>query len=161
MAGKNALDMLLEDHQRIRALFAKLEHVADEGEYQQLTLQLCKEVTQHDFVERNVLYPRVAHSVPNGAHLSSHGIKEHEKVEKILDAIAGGKDSYRSMMGQLKNTLHSHFDDEEKNIIPRVRETISSNELESVTQAVVKHKASAPKTMAEFNAWKQQTAGTL
>src|SRR6185437_15902150 len=125
---KNAIDLLMTDHREMESLFSKAQ--AGVGD-QEVVEKIVRELSIHDAIERELLYPLVREKIPSeGERLAEHSLDEHEKVARLLADIEKANDSERrGLLAELMSDVKEHVAEEESQIFPKLRTVTTETEL--------------------------------
>mmetsp|Transcript_6072 Transcript_6072/g.10472 ORF Transcript_6072/g.10472 Transcript_6072/m.10472 type:complete len:169 (+) Transcript_6072:72-578(+) len=154
---RNAFDMLLEDHNRVRTLLSKFDEAKSHGEKETIIEQVAKEIIAHDFLERTIVYPCLAIQVEKGVELTQHSVKEHEQVEDLVEKAEKIKHHPErkqalDLMHKLRDLFLHHIEEEEKELFPKLREHIKGHQLKLISEDIINAKPNAPTTSEAFKA---------
>ena len=124
----DAIDILLQDHQRVRKLFADFEKLdRDEDDaVQELVETTIGELQVHSMLEEELFYPAVRAQVEDDAteDLLNEAEVEHEAVEEIiskLQELDPADPMYRAYFTVLREYVKHHVEEEENALFDRVK----------------------------------------
>lgn len=122
----DAVDLLTEDHARIVAFLARFDDLVSSGR-QKATLveRVCDEIELHARVEEEIFYPTVR-ALITADELMDEAAVEHEVAHSLvlqLRSLRPGDFRYDAKVRVLSAYVRHHFECEEENMFPRVRET--------------------------------------
>ncbi|HEX9050795.1 MAG TPA: hemerythrin domain-containing protein [Anaeromyxobacter sp.] len=129
----DAIAYLRDQHQEIHSLFDQIETAARTQTRRRLWRKLVDLLAVHTAVEEMIFYP-AAH-VAAVEELLPRAIGGHASTERIVaDIVAAGLGSDRAAakLALLKERKRRHAEEEERELFPRVRELLTSGELELV-----------------------------
>jgi hemerythrin superfamily protein len=144
MTEKNVVELLVEQHDKIREMFATVES-AKGNDRQQAFEKLRQFLAVHETAEEMVVHPS-ARRHGAGEVVESRLAEEHEAKEVLsdLDGMSvddpGFDDRFRSLM----QMVLAHAESEENEEFPRLLEEASSAELKLMQAAVQAAEAVAP-----------------
>ena len=122
----DAIELLIEDHARIAALFARFDDRLSSGRQKAaLVERICDEIELHARVEEEIFYPTVRALIAAN-ELMDEAAVEHEVAHALvlqLRSLRPGDFRYDAKVRVLSTYTRHHFECEEENIFPRVRET--------------------------------------
>jgi hemerythrin superfamily protein len=142
---KDTIEVLVTDHRAIEALFSKLE--PGNGGRQELIRTLVRELSIHDTVEKQVLYPVIRRQVPKGDRLADKALSEHQRVEELLASIDRAQSEgrfYERQLVSLITKVRQHIQEEEETIFPPLRKAVSRQFLLQMRDELDKAKRIAP-----------------
>jgi len=142
---RDAIQVLTDDHREVEGLFQKVEGGATGKK--DVVAKIVRELSIHDAIEREYLYPAVKKYIPNqGEHLAEHSLDEHEKVARLLADIEDADDTIRQgeLLRELIPDVKSHVKEEEGQIFPGLRSAMSASELAELGSKLEEAKAKAP-----------------
>lgn len=140
----NALEVLRNDHDKVRQLFKHFESVNDETEHRRLAELIKTELQAHAHIEDSIFYPALDDTDSEDiSELVDEALDAHHGIETLLDAIErlnrDGQD-LRSKMLELKEQVEHHATQEEKDMFSRARELLSADDLEEIGQELESEK---------------------
>ena len=112
----NAIDLLIQDHNEVRALFKRFEdaHEAeDTEEMSTVASSIFEELEVHTTIEEEIFYPAVHDTDGDISEVVDEGVQEH------------------------------HADEEEKEMFPDVREELGEERLNELGEQMEERKATA------------------
>ena len=130
----NALDLLSEDHKKVKELFEEAEN-ADGKAQQKIFDQIKQELETHTRIEETIFYPAVQqHEKLKDMVLES--LEEHKQVKTLLkemDALASESDKFEPKLKLLMENVEHHAEEEEEGkMFPQLRDLIDEQELEDL-----------------------------
>lgn len=142
MAG--VVSLIKDDHKKLEAVFRKLE--GQDPDVAALLRQVSELLIPHSKAEEAVVYPAIKSIVPEGGEDVDDGIEEHHHVEETLsqlldsDPSAPGVDGLiAAMIGEVRH----HVEEEENEILPRLAEGASNEQLSQLGEDFTSAKARA------------------
>lgn len=132
----NGIDLILADHRTVDSLFAQFEATLD-GTVIGVIIDKLK---AHDDAEHAALYPLAGH-VLGDADLIERSAAAHSMVKKQIDVIttlegAPLVEAFRA----LRAIVEEHVADEEKNLLPRLAEQATAQQLEGLGARILQAK---------------------
>jgi len=123
--GPNAIDMLTEDHAKVRKMFKQFEKVkeGDDAEKAELVRQICAELSVHAQIEEEIFYPAAREAIDE-ADLLDEAEVEHASVKQLIADLEGmqpGDELYDAKVTVLGEYVEHHVKEEEKQIFPKVK----------------------------------------
>lgn len=129
----NALEVLKQDHQKVKKLFEQAEE-ADQELQRQLFQQIKTELETHAHIEETVFYPAMEKH-EELQEMVSEALEEHQEVKTVLREMESSVegDDFESQLTDLMDSVEHHAEDEEEGkMFPRIREIVSSDDLEQL-----------------------------
>jgi hemerythrin superfamily protein len=129
----DALELLKQDHAKVKKLFEKAESV-DEREQNRIFTQIKTELEIHAHIEESVFYPAMQR-YDELKEMVAESLKEHSSLKTLLQAMATLSDSedFEDKLEELIDSVEHHAEDEEEGkMFPKVRELVSAKELEKL-----------------------------
>jgi len=133
----DALELLKEDHQKVKELFEEAEGTEDQKEKNRIFSEIQSELETHARIEETVFYPAMQqHEELKEMVLES--IEEHRQIKTLLKEIDNLKSDSEKFEPKLKvlmeNVEHHAEEEEESKMFPKVREICSAEDLEQLGQ---------------------------
>lgn len=126
-----AIAMLMEDHQRVRQLFAEFKKIKDAGDAAdakavrnqkaELVTKICQELLVHAQLEEELFYPAARAAIDDQA-LMDEATVEHSVVKDLITqllAMAPGDDLYDAKVTVLAESVEHHVKEEEGSMFPQ------------------------------------------
>jgi len=129
----DALELLKQDHARVKKLFDKTE-TADEREQRHIFTQIKTELEIHAEVEENIFYPAMQR-YDELKQMVAESLKEHNDIKTLLQEMAtlsGGEDFDDKLEELIDNVEHHAEDEEEGKMFPKIRELVAAHELQKL-----------------------------
>lgn len=146
--AKNAVDLLIEDHDRLKSLFKKLEEVPEEqqSEREQLLAKIEKEVQIHTDLEEEIFYPAFQKATEDhdDEMMVFEAKEEHEVVDMELPRVKRTDSStiqFEARAKVLRELITHHLEEEEKEMFPRAKKLLTDDILEELAQEMEKRRA--------------------
>jgi hemerythrin superfamily protein len=140
-AGTDAIDILEDDHERIKQLLSEL--VEAEDDRRQAVLDELKAIlTIHNATEENLVYPAVRFMAKRGVESDKlyHQQDEAKVAVWELDMLAEG-DEFGKQAAALQSAVLAHIRKEEETEFPHLREAAGASGLRDLTAAVREFRA--------------------
>jgi hemerythrin superfamily protein len=121
----NAINMLTEDHAKVRKMFKQFEKMkeGDDAEKAELVRQICTELTVHAQIEEEIFYPAAREAIDESDLLDEAEV-EHASAKQLiseLDGMQPGDELYDAKVTVLGEYVEHHVKEEEKEIFPKVK----------------------------------------
>jgi hemerythrin-like domain-containing protein len=145
-AGRNALDLLKQDHQEVDKLFKQYEELkdgADDSEKEDLVSQICDALSVHAQIEEAIFYPAARQALPEeeGQDLLNEAAVEHQTLKDIIARLEAAPTSdplYDAGVKVLSEYTKHHVREEEDELFPKLKS--SDMDLEAVGQQLAQRK---------------------
>jgi hemerythrin-like domain-containing protein len=136
----NAIQLLKEDHKKVRGLLAELEATTARGTKKrtQLLATIATELRVHTKIEEEIFYPalREAGEKSDDEKMYFEALEEHRAAGELvlpdLEHTAPDSEKFSGRAKVLKELVEHHADEEEKEMFPRARMLLSAAELASL-----------------------------
>ncbi len=125
------VELVLEDHHTVAALFDKLQAATSADDQIALYAQVKDALERHASAEEKVLYPRVRKEVPDGKEESKDAIEEHDQIRESLKEVEehdAGSELFTLAVAQLVATTKHHVGVEESELLPDFRKNGDATE---------------------------------
>ncbi|MUL41174.1 hemerythrin domain-containing protein [Streptomonospora sp. PA3] len=146
--GNDLIEVIISDHRTVEGVFSQLEQGAgDPAERKGMVDHVITELVRHSVAEEQYMYPAARKALPDGDRIADHEIEEHAEAERVMKQLSGldAQDPrFEELLSTLMSDIRHHVEDEENDLLPRLREACSRQELEELGQKVLQAKKSAP-----------------
>jgi hemerythrin superfamily protein len=129
----DALELLKQDHAKVKVLFEEAESV-DQKEQRAIFNRIKTELEIHTQIEESVFYPAMQR-FNDLKEMVRESLEEHNKVKTLLKEMAnlsGGEEFEDKLEELIDNVEHHAEEEEEGKMFPKVRELVSAAELEKL-----------------------------
>jgi hemerythrin superfamily protein len=131
----NALELLKEDHHKVKELFQQAESTEDQKEKRRIFDEIQSELETHARIEEEVFYPAMQeHEELKSIVLES--LEEHKQVKTLLremDNLKSDSEKFEPKFSVLKENVEHHAEEEEEGkMFPKVRELCDEQELDEL-----------------------------
>lgn len=156
----DAIVILKDDHQQIRKVFKDFAAAGENAEVRkgQLVDRMIELLTQHTYIENEVMYPRVRELLPELEDDVLESYEEHHVADVLVTELAAMKPSDERFDAKttvlIENVSH-HMDEEEQDWFPKVREGLGRKALQEIGEAMLEAKKKAPKRPSQPSALKK------
>ena len=120
---KQVIDMLTDDHARVKRLFSRGEKVSDDHEQlQPIVEEACNALTQHAEIEEEFVYPAL--EAADDEHLIAEAHVEHNSAKQLiadLQSMDPDDERYFATFKVLGEYVKHHVGEEEGEIFPLAR----------------------------------------
>lgn len=144
---RDVIEVLTHDHHEVEEMFVELEATTDPDARRKLADRVIIELVRHSVAEEQYVYPAAREFLPDGDDLVDHEIEEHSEAEqtmKDLESLDAEDPRFDRLLAQLMEEIRHHIRDEEQDLFPRLRDTLSSEQLGKLGAQVEKAKKLAP-----------------
>lgn len=142
------IDVIIADHREVERVFTELEQGAIAPERRkELVDHVIVELVRHSVAEEQHMYPAAREALPDGDQVVDHELQEHAEAERVMKDLEGLKPTdprFEELLLTLMTDIRHHIQDEEANLLPRLREACSPQQLQELGDKVVSAKRSAP-----------------
>lgn len=135
----NAIDLLVEDHERVKDILTRLTESTERAvkTRTELLQKLEMEVTIHTQLEEQILYPAYKEAGGKEELKMYHEAKEeHRTVDSLvlpdLKATDPGSVEFSGRAKVCKELLEHHIEEEEEEMFPKARELFDKARLEEM-----------------------------
>jgi len=132
----DALELLKDDHQRMRSLFEQIEGTDDPATRQELLDQIDTELEIHAHIEETIFYPALE-NFDELRDMVEKAWDEHAEITALLkglEELGVDSDAFAEDLTALIETVELHVEDEEEELFPSVREIIAASALEDLAE---------------------------
>lgn len=131
----DALELLKEDHQKVKELFEQAEETGDQKEKEKIFSEIQAELETHARIEETVFYPAMQqHEELKDMVLES--IEEHRQIKTLLkeiDNLKSDSEKFEPKLAVLmENVEHHAEEEEEEKMFPKIRKICSQEDLEKL-----------------------------
>lgn len=128
----DALELLKEDHEKVKALFEEAEGSEDPTERNRIFSEIQADLETHARIEETVFYPAMQeHEELKEMVLES--IEEHRQIKTLLkeiDNLKSNSEKFEPKMKVLMENVEHHAEEEEEGkMFPKIREICSQEDL--------------------------------
>lgn len=141
----DALEILRQDHQKVKELFKQGQQTQDKKQQKQIMKEIRAELETHARIEETIFYPAMEeHDELKDMVLES--LEEHKQMKTILRELAklsASSERFKPKFKVLKDDVEHHAEEEEEGkMFPIIRKLIQKDELEQLGEELesAKHK---------------------
>ena len=130
----DAIELLIQDHNKVKGLFQQIEAGAKAKQAAELFNQIYHELSVHTIIEEQVFYPAIA-KYPDFAGLLKDAYKEHAEAKLELGDISNldsTSEEWHKKVTKLQKDIEHHVKDEEEKLFPKLRQTMPAPELQEL-----------------------------
>ncbi len=144
----NALQILKQDHDKVRKLFAEFEAADDRASApkQEVARQVFRELQIHSRIEEEIFYPALsAKASSTGKELVEEALDEHAEADELIQELRvmdpDGPD-FAEKFHELVQSVEHHIEEEETDMFPEAERKLGP-ELEELGRELEEERASA------------------
>jgi iron-sulfur cluster repair protein YtfE (RIC family) len=133
----DALELLKEDHERVKELFETAEEAQNLKEKRKIFDKIQTELETHARIEETVFYPAMEkHEELKEMVLES--IEEHKQIKTLLkeiDNLTADSEKFEPKLKVLMENVEHHAEEEEEGkMFPKIEKLLSEEDLEALGQ---------------------------
>lgn len=143
------ITFLTHQHREVNVLFTQLEKMegSTSDDARSLAEQVVIALVKHSVAEEIYLYPAVREHVPGGDAIADHAVGEHDEAEQTmvrLEALKPADADFWPTMRELITEVRHHVEDEENDLLPKLRRACSEQQLQELGKKVQQAEEIAP-----------------
>ncbi len=145
--AQNAIDLLKEDHNKVRKLLKELTDTTTRAEKtrQRLLDQIYKELDAHTKIEEEIFYPAFKQAGGSEhAKIYFEAVEEHRAVDSLvlpdLKKTDPSSEKFSGRAKVLKELIEHHADEEESEMFKEARKALSKDELIALGEKMAERK---------------------
>jgi len=141
----NALEVLKQDHQKVKGLFQEARQGTDRNKRKELFDKIDTELEIHTHIEETIFYPAIEEH-EEFKEMVAEALEEHQEAKMLLDELEElGADNhdFSSKLQQLMEAVEHHVEEEEGEMFPKIRAVFDEDELEQLGQELESAKGTA------------------
>jgi len=132
----NALDMLKQDHQKVKDILDQLEETSERAtkKRSELFARLKDEISTHETIEEEIFYPALREH-EEARELVNEAYEEHQVVDYVLEdmsELSPDDEAWSAKLCVAKENILHHIKEEEGEMFKRAREAFAKDELEDL-----------------------------
>ncbi|HJQ22810.1 MAG TPA: hemerythrin domain-containing protein [Blastocatellia bacterium] len=136
----NAFTLLKEDHERVSAIFEKLEPTTERAvkTREELFARLKTELENHTQIEEQIFYPALKEEEET-RDITLEGIEEHKVVKTLLKEMEGmqvDSEQWTAKLAVLKENVEHHVEEEEGEMFVKARKALPKEKLEALGERI-------------------------
>lgn len=120
------LNMLKEDHQKVKDLLEEFEETEDRREKQRLADAMLMELTIHADLEEDLIYPAIREALDEeDQELMDEALEEHHVVHLLINELKKMKssdDRFDAKVAVLGESVKHHIKEEEGEMFPKAEQ---------------------------------------
>lgn len=141
----DALELLKQDHQKVKELFKQGQQTEDKKQQKQIFKEIKSELETHARIEETIFYPAMEeHDELKDMVLES--LEEHKQLKTVLrelGKLSASSERFKPKFKVLMDDVKHHAEEEEEGkMFPKIRKLIKGDELEQLGEELeaAKHK---------------------
>jgi hemerythrin-like domain-containing protein len=164
--SNDAIVILKDDHKQIRKVFRDFQAADDDATERkgQLVDTMIELLTQHTYIENEVMYPRVRELLPDLEDDVLESYEEHHVADVLVMELAAMKPTDERFDAKttvlIENVTH-HIEEEEQEWFPQVREGLGRKALQEIGEELLAAKKKAPTKPSQPGALKKTVDAVL
>ncbi|HYE64053.1 MAG TPA: hemerythrin domain-containing protein [Pyrinomonadaceae bacterium] len=131
----NAIELLKKDHAEAMNMIEQIESVENgtpTGDAGMSTFNRLKEaLTLHTRMEEQIFYPALENHDAT-RDLISESYEEHRRVDGLLNELSAPGDQWENQLGELKESISHHVDEEENRLFPQAERILGQDRLQEM-----------------------------
>ena len=153
----DAIVLLKNDHKEIRKLFTQFEKAGENAHAAKgkLVDRMIELLTQHTYIENEVMYPRVRALLPELEDDVLESYEEHHVADVLVVELAALKPEHERFTAKttvlIENVRH-HIEEEEQEWFPKVREGPGRKALQELGADMLEAKKKTPRRPSQLSA---------
>ena len=156
----DAIVLLKNDHKEIKKLFTQFEKAGENAHAAKgkLVDRMIELLTQHTYIENEVMYPRVRALLPELEDDVLESYEEHHVADVLVVELAAMKpdaERFTAKTTVLIENVRHHIEEEEQEWFPKVREGLGRKTLQEIGQEMQAARAKAPRRPSQPSALKK------
>jgi hemerythrin superfamily protein len=132
----NALEVLKQDHQKVKGLFQEVKQTTDQTKRKELFDKIDTELEIHAHIEEIVFYP-VIEEHKEFKDMVAEALQEHQEAKALLgelEELGADNHDFGSKLGELMEAVEHHVEEEEGEMFPKILGVFDEDELEQLGQ---------------------------
>jgi hemerythrin-like domain-containing protein len=135
-SGMNAIDLLEEDHRKVKKMLAEGEATTERAEVtrSELYATLRREMETHERIEEEIFYPALKEH-PKARDIVLEGFEEHHVVDEIMGELGETDvtdETWAAKFSVMKENIEHHIEEEEGEMFSKARQVFEKDELEAL-----------------------------
>jgi len=120
----SVIEMLREDHQKVKHLFDEFENAKASAEKQEIVDTAIEELVIHSKLEEELVYPAIRSKIDDD-DLMDEALEEHHVVHMLISELKKMKpkdDHFDAKFTVLAENVKHHIKEEETEMLPKAKE---------------------------------------
>ena len=132
----NAIDLLEEDHRKVKRMLAEGEETTEHAEVTRTDLYatLRREMETHERIEEEIFYPALKEH-PKARDIVLEGFEEHHVVDEIMGELGEtdvSDETWAAKFKVMRENIEHHIEEEEGEMFPKARQVFDRDELDAL-----------------------------
>jgi len=130
----NALQILEQDHKKVKGFFQEARNTTDRSNLKQIFDKIDTELEIHAHIEETIFYPAIEDH-EEFKDMVAVALEEHQEAKTLLEELeelGAGDHEFGSKLQQLMEAVEDHVQEEEGEMFPKIRELFDEDELEQL-----------------------------
>ena len=132
----NAIDLLEEDHRKVKKMLAEGEQTTERAEVTRSDLYatLRRDMEAHERIEEEIFYPALKRH-PKAKDIVLEGFEEHHVVDEIMGELGETEvtdETWAAKFKVMKESIEHHIEEDEGEMFPKARQVFDEDELEAL-----------------------------
>ena len=125
--GIDAIELLTEDHENVKAMFEQYEGLGDRAKAskKKLATQICTELIKHSTAEEEIFYPAVRAAGKDKEDMVDEATVEHASAKDLIAQIMemdASEELFDAKVKVLSEMIEHHVKEEEEEMFTKARE---------------------------------------
>lgn len=147
--GPDVVDVIRDQHDQIRERFAAFQELSSRPSQRKedTVRDIITLLSKHAAMEEELFYPAVQAELPELDEHVKEDLEEHRLVELALlqlDRMRAEDDTYDAKLRVVISNVTEHMEEEEADLLPRIREAIEEEQRRELGHALVAAWETAP-----------------
>ena len=143
----NAIEMLLDDHRKVKKLLDELDQTTERGvkTREELFTRIKDELTVHEIIEEEIFYPALKQH-PKAKDIVLEGYEEHHVVDVLMGELTSlpyDDETWGAKFTVMKENVEHHVEEEEGDMFIKARQVFDRDELDELGQAMLERRKEA------------------
>jgi len=148
----DVLQLLKEDHDKIKKILTHLESTTDRGvkTREEFYTKVRAELQVHEAIEEEILYPALKEH-PKAKDLVLEAYEEHNVVDMVmaeLDALPYDDETWGAKLTVMRENIEHHIGEEESEMFEQCRDVFDRDELAELGDRMEARKEELERAMA-------------
>jgi hemerythrin superfamily protein len=140
--GPDAVELILSQHEEIRARFAEFDGLSSRASKKKdaLVKSIVTDLVKHAEIEEQVFYPAVREELDGLDDEIDEDLEEHHAAELLLSELDGATSDqprFDAKVTVLKENVLHHMEEEETDLLPKAREGLDERRRRELGGAMV------------------------
>lgn len=127
----NIIELLQTEHRKVETLFKEIENTNSPQKAQEYFGQLYKDLVAHSKAEEEVVYPLAREFYDETQELYDEQAEMHRLLDEIKK-LEPNSSSFNQQIETLKDMVEEHVDDEEDDMLSKMRRKLSEERMEEI-----------------------------